>query len=236
VFAADVLTLAFSSIRELTTRCGRAGVSAQARTALFAHVWSAVDQLHVIRSLLRTGEVEKMGPNTRAFYERSESASLMRNRMDHVAGNIPNLGAQKGIRVPLFGVLSYFLVEEHQMTRTDVAGSVNAGTIISVTSGSVPQGKALVALPNPPSRPIYPPVCQFLFSAFEWTLDLEDLVKALQELLNDYSERVEADLRQKCQAESDRTGVPLDQLMAPLPIGDFVLELDISFEGGKESS
>ena len=150
VFAADVLSFASSSIREITARQGSKihSIPRHERTALFAHVWTMIDQIHVLRQLINAQG--QMGPNQKHFYDLSESATKMRNKMDHLNATIPNRARQKGIQAPLFGTLSYFLVEPHQIKRTDATGTiVEAGIIVSITSGSVQVGnKAIGRVPN----------------------------------------------------------------------------------------
>ena len=231
VFAADVLSFASSSIREITARQGSKihSIPRHERTALFAHVWTMIDQIHVLRQLINAQG--QMGPNQKHFYDLSESATKMRNKMDHLNATIPNRARQKGIQAPLFGTLSYFLVEPHQIKRTDATGTiVEAGTIVSITSGSVQVGnKAIGRVPNPADRLFRVPVSQFVLTAFDWTLDLDVLLDALQLTLNKSSEQAEASLRKQAEIESSRSGTPVADLLSDFPFADFVLTVDVVF-------
>ena len=79
-----------------------------------------------------------MGPRQSKFYADFECATLLRNGMDHLHNNVRNLAARKGTQSPLFGALSYFWVEPHQITEIDGEAVVRAGTLVTITSGSVP--------------------------------------------------------------------------------------------------
>jgi hypothetical protein len=71
VFAADVLTFAFSSIRDITARYGAdiLSISLHDRIALFTHAWTMVDQIHILRELIKTTTPtgKQMGPNQKSL-------------------------------------------------------------------------------------------------------------------------------------------------------------------------
>ena len=187
-----------------------------------------IDQIHVLRQLINAKG--RMGPNQRHFYDISEPATKMRNKMDHLNATIPNRARQKGIQAPLFGTLSYFLVEPHQMKQTDAGTIVEAGTIVSITSGSVQVGnKAIGRVPNPADHLFRVPVSQFVVTAFDWTLDLDVLLNALQLTLNKSSEQAEASLRKQAEVKLSRSGMPVADLLSDFPFADFVLTFDVVF-------
>jgi hypothetical protein len=197
------------------------------RVALFSYAWTIVDQLHVLRQLIRAIVNDPPGPNQARFLGLSESATLMRNRMDHLTGLVKNLAAQKGPRVPLFGALTYFLVEpKHLQAGTNLA---TGGSFVTIASGSVPGATARFQLGNPMSRPIRPPVSQFVLRAFDWSLDIDAALEALEVILTRTATDVERSITRQCEAESARSGTDMATLLMPQPIGDFVLVTDIEF-------
>jgi hypothetical protein len=88
VFSSDALIHAYLSLCELAARVSDTDHSftPRDRMALFSYAWMIVDQLHVLRQLIRAIVNDPPGPNQAKFLELSESAHLMRNRMDHLAG------------------------------------------------------------------------------------------------------------------------------------------------------
>ena len=188
-----------------------------------------VDQIHVLRQLLHAMRKGQMGPNQKKFYDTSEPATKMRNKMDHLNATIPNRAPQRGRQAPLFGTLSYFLVEPHKMKQTDAGTVVEAGTIVSITSGSVNvSNKATGRIPNPADKLIQPPVSQFILTAFDWNLEFEEVLEEPQLTLNKSSEQAEASLRKQAEAES-RSGSAVVELMSEFPIVDFVLMFEVVF-------
>jgi hypothetical protein len=233
VFAADVLTFAFCSIRDITARYGAAisSILLHDRIALFTHAWTMVDQIHILRQLIKaTTTSGQMGPNQKSFYDTYETARSMRNKMDHLTGMFQNLASRKGIHPPLFGAISYFLVEADEMVQTPAGPIVNAGTIITVSAGSVQGDKTLIPMPNPAARPIHPPTSQFMLAAFDLELNLEEAVKVIQAILNKASEQIGEDLKRQCEAESARSGMAANDFMAEPPFGEFVLEARFKFD------
>ncbi|MEA2910864.1 MAG: hypothetical protein QOJ15_2945 [Bradyrhizobium sp.] len=232
VFSSDVLTHAYLSLRELAARVGDTDHSfrPQDRVALFSYAWTIVDQLHVLRQLIRAMTNDTPGPNQAKFLELSESATLMRNRMDHLSGLVKNLSVQKGPRAPLFGALTYFLVEPKHMQAASNPAIVVGGSFVTITSGSVPEGKALFQLGNPMSRPIRPPVSQFILTAFDWSLDIDAALEALEVTITRTAANVEQSIIQQCEAENARSGAEMATLLKPQPVGDFILVADIEFQ------
>jgi len=232
VFSSDVLSHAYCSLCELATRIGDANHSftPRERVSLFSHAWTIVDQLNVIRQLFRAISGKTLGPNQSKFFKLSESARMMRNQMDHLSGLVNNLSTQKGARSPLFGALTYFLVEPKHMDAGSSSATTLGGSFVTVASGSVPEGKALFQLGNPMSRPIRPPVSQFILTAFDWSLDIDETLEALEVILTQAASDVEQSITRQCEVENARSGTEMATLLTPLPIGDFVLITDIEFQ------
>jgi hypothetical protein len=232
VFSSDVLTHAHSSLRELATRLGDANhcFTPRDRVSLLSYAWTIVDQLHLIRQLFRAISGKILGPNQSKFFKLSESATLMRNRMDHLSGSVKNLSTQKGARSPLFGALAYFLVEPKHMNERSSSATTLGGSFVTIASGSVPEGKALFQLGNPTSRPIRPPVSQFTLTAFDLSLDIDESLEALEVILTRAATDFEQSITRQCEVENARSGTEMATLLTPLPVGDFVLITDIEFQ------
>src|SRR5262245_16110323 len=94
VFASDLLALAFHNMKRILLhyRSNIHSISDADRSLLFLHIWTIVDQLHVLRQLI---DKRRMGPTTKKFYDDFESATLLRHRMDHLHSQIGNIARQK---------------------------------------------------------------------------------------------------------------------------------------------
>jgi hypothetical protein len=74
-----------------------------------------------------------------------------------------------------------------------------------------------------------------MLAAFDWELNLEEAVKALQALLNKYSEQTGEDLKRQCEAAS-ASGIAANDFMAEPPLGDLVWKLGFKFGAHPESA
>jgi hypothetical protein len=229
VFSADVLDFAWSSIRETTARLGDKIIcsSERERTSLFAHAWTIVDQLHILRTMIPRITNGRIGSKLRSFCELSEPATHMRNKMDHPLGTLPNRAKQKSLQAPLFGVLSYVLIDKVKLTGDGPV--LEAATIFSITSGSTQGNKTLLG-PLPNCLQLATPVCQFSFTAFDWTIEFDRVLELLRQRLSNISEQVEASLCKQAENASTRSGLTVEELMAPAPMhGNFIIAFDVDF-------
>jgi hypothetical protein len=69
--------------------------------------WTIVDHLHNVRQLTKPIQAAKEA--LLRFSQSVETATLMRNYMDHLFGNIGNLASMKGSSLPLHGFISFYL-------------------------------------------------------------------------------------------------------------------------------
>jgi hypothetical protein len=113
VVCADILSAAYAQLIELALRSKREEVQGkeQARhlqTAMFQHAWSMVDQVYIIRLLLRS--LQLGGEDVDAFMAATDAAYVLRNRMDHLNAGIPNIAKSKSQNRSLFGSISFFVL------------------------------------------------------------------------------------------------------------------------------
>jgi hypothetical protein len=229
VFSIDLLTLAFASLRDLAARLGSnvVDLSDTERMAMFLHAWTMVDQVHVIRQLLRDLSDGEMGKTLGKFYSDFEGAHHLRNKMDHLRMNIQNLATRKGMRAPLFGAISYLVVEPHQVTQHEAKCSINGATAITIMAGSVPDGKSLFPIAVAP-RQI--PVSAFKLFAFDREIDLEDAFIQLQVVMTKLGEMLAAQLTEHVDAISKTSEATIEQLMAALPMsGGMIIAATIQY-------
>jgi hypothetical protein len=231
VFSSDVVSNAYQALCELA---GQFDVShpfsTRQRAALFSHAWTIVDQLHVLRQFVLAISNKNPGPNQQKFLDLSANARLMRNRMDHLSGLMKNLSKEKGRQIPLFGAITYFLVGPNDVRAVGGERIVTGGTCVTVTAGSVPDGKLLLALNAPhPNQQVRIPVGQFRLEAFDWTLDIDATLASLRTTLNGTATKISESLTDQLKAESARTGTDLSVLAAPLPMSNLGIAVRIHF-------
>lgn len=107
VTAADIIAQSFGLLRQFTAQAKAEpeNFNNGLRAFLLSLCWTIVDQLHAIRQLVKT---KRPGPLTLAFMEAAAPATLLRNAMDRLAGNLKNVSSSKGLKNPLVGSLSNF--------------------------------------------------------------------------------------------------------------------------------
>ncbi|WP_169814686.1 hypothetical protein [Nocardia pseudovaccinii] len=77
----------------------------QVQIQLLNNAWSMVDALHNMRQILQA--LEFTAPRAVQFLVKHESATLLRNAMDHLKDQAKNLAMKKKAEPPLIGALSY---------------------------------------------------------------------------------------------------------------------------------
>jgi hypothetical protein len=236
VFSSDVLSNAYQSLCEVAARFDHSrSFSTRERIALFSSVWTIVDQLHVLRQLIQAMTNKTPGPNQQRFLDLSQNATLMRNRMDHLSGNLKNLSAQKGRQIPLFGTVAYFFVSAGDVQDDSGARIVTGGTAVVLSAGSIADDKLLMSVSLPQrNQDVRIPVGQFLFDAFKWRLDIDAALLSLGTTLVGTARKVEDNLMDQLKALSEQAGKDVSELAAPLPMSDLGIAMRISFDSSEQ--
>ena len=226
VTCADIITQAFHGLRHFTAEAGvdLEQLGNSGRAYALGQCWTIVDQLHAARQLLMPGAGSKAGPITQAFLDSAETATILRNKMDHLADNLDNLSKLRGSRFPLFGSLSYFYSPE--------ATSEN-GHIVTIMSGAL-HGDDLMPCVNPFDKQFTLPTGLFTLWAFGHELDFGRAIGPFRDWLAHLGGKLEGDIRGRL-AEQGATDDQVEAAMATLGGGvAFYLELEIIDEGAAE--
>lgn len=193
VTASDIVNQAFGSMRQFAIQAGanldkfgNAG-----RAFMLSQCWTLVDQLHAIRQLIEPSGAGKAGPFSQALLDIAEPATLLRNKMDHLAKNLDNLSKLKGVRPPLFGSLSYFYSPD---------ASPRGGNVITIMSGSL-HGEDLMPCINPIGREIPLPAGLFTLSAFGHQLEFDLALASLRDWLETNEAKIEESLRHQIRSK-----------------------------------
>jgi hypothetical protein len=231
VFACDVITYDFTTIRRITTEYGSkiGSISLLDRVALFSHAWSIVDQIHIIRQLFKRIFSEGFGEKTSAFYNAHESATKLRNYMDHLNVNIKNIAEAKKHRPPIYGIISYFFVGNDEVEILENEPIVKSGSIIAVSGGSTTQSKHKTGLVNPSNRDIYLPVSQFALFANDYTFNIEDAVKSLMSICSFLENNLQKNYQTQKREIEQKNNIVINDEDGKLP-SQFVLILETRFD------
>lgn len=183
VFASDVISICYTRLERLGEPDALADVGDAVRVSAIADAWTVIDNVHVIRQLFWRSRKGEMGPQTAAWHAATESASLLRNGMDHVASNLNNLVRRTGTPPPALGAL--FI--QRTTTRPRVAISCLTLTAGNCTGGTGFNGPVIDTLAIEDGVVIE-------LEAFGHRCSLTAAVASLAPLLAGMAARVEADV------------------------------------------
>lgn len=180
-FATDILCLALSDLRQIARPLGKdaTNITFEQRMRMFSHCWTIVDQMHAIRQMLNRMLDGEPGPEQALFLREYDVSRALRNKMDHLNGNIKNLSAS-GLQMPVHGVFSYFVPDlDYPLLECDPSVFVR-GYAISVTSGSMVGSNLEVTGQWPGTEFISDEASHLVFSAFGLSLPLDAIIDDLR--------------------------------------------------------
>ena len=206
VYSADVIEANYQSIVSITSRYGEkiAEIQQTERTQLFMLAWSIVDHLHACRQLLTSLELNS--EPAKKFIEETESATILRNKMDHLNQQIGNLSKFKDTRPPLFGALSYIYMP---IPRGNIPSK--GGVTILISAGTWSHG-VNAQFVNPAGLKLRLPICEFYLQAFDQHLPIEKAALSLRDVIIEVNDLVEKVSREQIQNISKEKGIPVEQL------------------------
>ncbi|MCH4560343.1 hypothetical protein [Mesorhizobium jarvisii] len=181
VFSADAVEFSFNEIKRIALIFGEKITDAPSgvRTRVFIDAWNMVDNLHVIRQVIKSMDVA--GERTDEFLAKYETASLLRNKMDHLAANAFNI-SKASKRNPLHGSVSYAYVPESEIKEVDGKLTLNGAGIVVISSGRLVP-KSSIAVVNPAGMLISDRAGLFQLEAFGLVLNLENAVRDMSAYL-----------------------------------------------------
>jgi hypothetical protein len=196
--------------------------------AMFQHAWSIVDQLYVLRRLIRSLAFE--GEDVDAFMAATERVFVLRNRMDHLDQRIPNIVASKDNTRSLFGGLSYFV--------HGAAVGEPKVDVFAVTQHAEPirPGEHLAPLQVPSELRM--PIGNFILSAAGEMLDLDAAILALGPFMVRTNDAFEKSIREQVSAKAVEHGVRESDLLAHFGAGlkfMFAMKIRNSVKGTSET-
>jgi hypothetical protein len=153
-------------------------------TEMFACCWSIIDQCHMLRKLLERVFVLPDG-EVAQFIKKFETVTFIRNVMDHLPQNINNVANKKQPIPPIFGALSFCSVADDDVSSIDNKGApaIKGCSVVTLTAGALTHPKHNFQVVSPTGRIIELPVGGFQFMAFEYRVDLSDLMADLASLV-----------------------------------------------------
>ena len=195
------------------------------RIALYSNLWTVVDQVHFLRNLLHFINADVPGP-IGDFYHRYEIARTMRNVMDHLNNNIPNLANLRQGRPTVFGSLAYF---KYVGIRQDKDGNdIHFGRSVVIPFGHLIHAAHNFPGVNPSGKSISRVSTDlFAFSAFGSTLDIYKLFDDLPALARHLEDQARGSILAQAMEISAREGVDIAELLKQP--GEAIIMCDVEF-------
>jgi hypothetical protein len=183
VFSSDVISVCYTRLAQLIVRERPEDLDNYSRVAAISDAWSVIDQVHVIRQIFQKNLAGRMGPMTSAWHASTEAATLLRNGMDHIAGNLTNLARRSGSPPPVLGAL---------FIQQTIGGSIPVVKCLTLTAGQCTGGTSF----NGPPIDSLDLVDRLVIEvqAFNHRFNLTTAVASLAPLLSAMAERVENDV------------------------------------------
>lgn len=135
------------------------------------------------------------------------------------------------MRPPIFGSLSYFLIDKTNIMLVDGKPTATSGSIVVIPAGSFHNGKQLMAMSSPAGRRLSVPVGLFLFHAFEHTLDIQELFTDLATVIQFVEARFERNSQKQIARIADQTSTREEALKEVVP-GNLVMLVEVKFGDG----
>lgn len=211
-YSSDIIRSSWCTMRDLAAQIGEKldAMPAWARTTLLSSAWTIVDHLNNIRQLINNfySNDDDIGPISTQLIEGLESVRILRNKMDHLNQNIPNIAKQKGSASAVFGALSYFMPNQDG----------KSGFIFLHHFGPSERAENWPLL-NPAGRKIAFPADHFQLSAFGETIEFGPVIAMLVSWLKKQDEHFAATFPVQAKKVAEDNAIALERLTAPVNIG-----------------
>lgn len=150
-------------------------------TAAYSDAWSIINSIHIIRELVPKFDLERKSDEIKDFLIRTEDASLLRNRINHLKGRSERLANKNQTT---WGEIRWAMVDESRSITTHL---ISAGAVIEGTKN----------LENPLDKEVSTGVNLISLDAHGKTIYFNDYIdktrviaKKLEQMISKYSEDV----------------------------------------------
>ena len=176
------------------------------RRGMYLDAWSLVNSVHDLRTILKAFPGTLRAPEISQFIKETEIASILRNKIDHLPGNLSNLSDQKGASA-LFGGLSFVWIYEFKE-----GGEPPKARICAVATGHFHREGERMNMADPfDIKEI--PLDNFTLNAFKRTVNLSDMARKVAAFGKFLNEAVGTHIRQTVQEKAQELGLSADELM-----------------------
>jgi hypothetical protein len=229
VLAADCVSICLNRIIYLchTVALNPEDISTTKRAEMFSSVWSIVDNLDVIYTLLLRATKSK-GPKTDSLMANLKINREIRNWRQHLRERLGNAINQKGLRWPLFGAISFGTMLSSTGGRAITEPLAERARGHMILAGSLGGNDGSVRLIGGDDiKKYFGNIMRGpYFHVRNDEIDLMLVHQQIVEYLNFTSKTFEHSIvaqAEKCALEE---GISLERLLEPVRVFDFIYDLD----------
>nr|WP_281720596.1 hypothetical protein [Nitrosomonas nitrosa] len=229
VFSGDTIFANFNAMRQTGLRFKEHLPRADrlVKVGMFTHAWTIVDCVHVIRQNIRALAYDT--PLASQYLTRYESATLLRNKMDHLAQNAQNTARIKK-RPPIFGSLTYICIPDDKITEQNGRQVVIGGGMVVLTTGRIADFKQ-VGTESAAGVELNRQVGRFRLDAFDQQLDLDAAAEDTEAVLLEMDNLIKKQMHEMAEQEAAKLNKSKEDLLKHSGAG---LSLYLAFDVKEE--
>ncbi len=203
IYSIDLVEIAMARLRHaghhMVSKLPEFDKDPRGRRAMYLDAWSLVNSVHDLRTILKKFPGTLEAPEISKFIEETEIATTLRNKIDHLPGNLLNLRDQKSASA-LFGSLSFVWLYEF---RDD--GIPTKAKICIVSTGHFHREGERMAAADPFCIK-ESPVDNFTLNAFKGVVNLSDMARKVAAFGKFMNNSVGAHIKQSVEDKAARAG------------------------------
>lgn len=229
-YAADLIEIGISRLRQaaqfFTSEDPQIESNILTVRSMFLDAWAIVDNAYNMRKLLeriqkRMNFGGSASQQTLSFLELAQKATILRNGMDHLSEQLPNLAKKKNASA-LYGALSWVWITEFK------EGTPARARINLLTTGAFHREGETMAFANPAGERLEIPFGMFSLHAFETQLDLSELSRRSEAVRDYYNTSVSEEWEQEAERYASISGIDLEKMKETSP-GHVWFSLSVDF-------
>lgn len=223
--AVDLVEIALESIRGMAANAVNRAANnpdkiifdASERMKMIGAAWSILDQVHNVWSLIRLNKHEIDLNSLKTFQKSGKGSWSLRNKMDHLSGQIKNISKKYQLLPPIFGAISFACTVEDDIEKVTSPTNVNLRSYHCVTVfGSAIQTPFMASLQPKIISQIRLPVDHFCLQAFGEILDLDEACRTACALRDELAISLEQNCLAKATEIAAETGEAVEKLLEPV--------------------
>ncbi|MEV0344096.1 hypothetical protein AB0H49_34310 [Nocardia sp. NPDC050713] len=214
-YSADSIDMAYRLMLRIANAVGEnpENLTRSVQIQLLNNAWAMVDALHNMRQILQA--LKTSGSTAMRFLTEYESATHLRNAMDHIKDQAKNLALKRKAEPPLIGALGYnFVPTEAIVTAEDgTIKELTRGVAVTTSIGRL-RKKTNMTLANPASEgPLQENIFGLRLEAFDYSIELMPAYRDFVALVTAMDKAFAKSIPEQARRLADENGVSYDELM-----------------------